>query len=112
MRLASIRPHLFFILSIFFVTYGMARDPTKLGPMERAINRLEDARSATNPVVSLRSARKAVVNAKTNKGGERKDAIITIDKAIEAAEAGDKQTMIAKISSAIYDIRQGMNNAK
>jgi len=99
-------------MSIFSVTCGMAKDPTKLEAMERALNRLEDARSATNPVVSLRSARKAVVNAKTNKGGERKEAIVTIDKAIEAAEAGDRQTMMAKISSAIYDIRQGMNNAK
>jgi|GEM_PF-3555943 len=112
MKLTSIRALCLFMLSIFFATYGMAKDPTKIGPMEKAIAHLEAARNAKEPLVSLRSARRAVVNAKTNKGGERKEAIITIDKAIEAAEAGDRKTMTAKITSAIYDIKQGMNNAK
>ncbi len=34
-----------------------------------------------------------------------------LDQAIEAAEAGDKTTMNAKIANAIFDIKQRMNNA-
>jgi len=112
MKLASIPAIWLFILSTLFATYGMAKDPTKIGPMQRAIAHLEAAKNAKEPIVSLRSARRAVVNAKTNKGGERKEAIINIDKAIEAAETGDRKTMTAKIASAIYDVKQGMNNAK
>ena len=112
MKLASIGPIWLFMLSIVFATNGLAKDPTKIGPMAKAIAHLEAARNAKEPLVSLRSARRAVVNAKTNKGGERKEAITAIDKAIEAAEAGDRKTMIAKIAGATYDIKQGMNNAK
>ena len=80
--------------------------------MQKAITHLETARTAKDPLLSLRSARKAVVNAKTNKGGERKDAVLAIDAAIKALEVGDRKTMTAKIASAIFDIKQGMNNAK
>jgi hypothetical protein len=100
------------IVSFLLSLSSFAKDPTKPGPMERAIAHLEAAKNAKEPLVSLRSARRAVVNAKANKGGERKEAIQAIDKAIEAAESGDKKTMTAKVSHAIYDIKQGMNNAK
>ena len=90
----------------------LAKDPTKPGPMQRAIAHLDAARNATKPLISLRAARRSVVDAKANKGGERKKAIHAIDQAIEAAESGDTRTMTANISDAIYDIKQGINNAK
>ena len=101
-----------FLSSILFATSVVAKDPTKPGPLARAVSHLEAAKNAKEPLVSLRSARRAVVNAKSNKGGERKDAILAIDMAIEAAEAGDKKTMTAKIANAIFDIKQGINHAK
>jgi hypothetical protein len=86
-----------------------AKDPTKPGPFQKAIAYLEAARTAKEPLISLRSGRRAVVNAKGGK--QRKEAVIAIDQAIEAAEAGDKTTMNAKIANAIFDIKQRMNNA-
>jgi hypothetical protein len=97
---------------LLFTQSALAKDPTKPGLMRQAIAHLEGARHTSEPLVSLRAARRAVVNAHPNKGGERKEAIHAIDQAIQAAEAGDKQTMNAKIAHAIYDLKQGMNNAK
>jgi hypothetical protein len=112
MKQLSVSRHILLACLLLVPTASIAKDPTKPGPLQKAIVYLETARTAKEPLLSLRAARRSVVNAKTNKGGERKEAVIAIDQAIEATEAGDSKKMNAKIANAIFDIKQGMNNAK
>lgn len=112
MRTNSSRRRLIQCLVFLIPVLGLARDPTKAGPLKRAITFLETARTAKEPLIPLRAARRSVIDAKANKGGERKEAIMAIDQAIVAAQSGDQKKMHAKIANAIFDIKQGINNAK
>ncbi|MBK8091431.1 MAG: hypothetical protein IPK32_05405 [Verrucomicrobiaceae bacterium] len=84
----------------------------KPGPMRRAIAQLEAAKTAKEPLVFLRTARKELVGAKSNKEGERKDAIAYVDEAIAYAMTGDKTTMQEKITKAINNVKSGIARAK
>jgi hypothetical protein len=88
-----------------------AKDTTP-GPMRRAIAQLEAAKTAAEPLVFLRTARKELVSAKSNKEGERKDAIAYVDEAIAYATTGDKKTMQEKITKAISNAKSGIARSK
>ena len=78
--------------------------------MEKAIELLQQARTAANPIPLLKAAREHVKAARHNKGGRRPDAIETINEAIAAAEKGEKPE--GKITKAIAQIRSGEDRAR
>jgi hypothetical protein len=80
--------------------------------MRAAIGHLEAAKTAKEPLTSLRAARKALVNAKPNKEGQRKDAIGYVDEAIAFATTGDKAKMLEKISKAISNVKSGIARSR
>ena len=81
--------------------------------MRAALGHLEAAKTAKDPVVSLRAARKQLLNAASNKAGQRKDAIGYVDEAIALAVAGgDKGKLQEKISKAISNVKSGIARAK
>lgn len=94
------------------LTPAQAIDPDDQPRMRNAIAHLEAAKTALDPKASLRAARKALVNAKTNKEGERRDAIGLVDEAIAFATTGDKKTMLVKIDKAIANVKSGIARAR
>jgi soluble cytochrome b562 len=80
--------------------------------MRAAIGHLEAAKTAAKPLTSLQAARKSLVNAKSNKEGQRKDAIGYVDEAIAYATTGDKKTMLLKIDKAIANAKSGIARSK
>ncbi len=80
--------------------------------MRAAIGHLEAAQTAKDPLTSLRAARKALVNARPNKEGQRKDAIAYVDEAIAFATTGDKAKMQEKITKAISNVKSGIARSK
>ena len=89
-----------------------SKTPKLPGPMRRAIAHLEAAKTAKDPLVFLKAARKELVDAKSNKEGERKDAIELVDQAMAFATTGDKKTMTEKITKAISNAKSGIARAK
>ena len=89
-----------------------AKDATKRDHMRNAIGHLEAAQTAKEPLTSLQSARRELVKAKSNKEGQRKDAIEYVDEAIAFARAGDAKTMQEKITRAISNVKSGIARAK
>lgn len=89
-----------------------AKDPTKRDHMRNAIGHLEAAQTAKEPLTSLQAARRELVNAKSNKEGQRKDAIEYVDEAIAFARAGDAKTMQEKITKAISNVKSGIARSK
>lgn len=80
--------------------------------MRTALGHLEAARTAKAPLTSLRAARKALVHARPNKEGQRKDAIGYVDEAIAFATTGDKAKMQEKITKAISNVKSGIARAR
>lgn len=80
--------------------------------MRTALGHLEAARTAKDPLTSLRAARKALVKAKPNKEGQRKDAIGYVDEAIAFPTTGDKDKMQEKITKAISNVKSGIARAR
>ena len=80
--------------------------------MRTALGHLEAARTAKDPLTSLRAARKALVKAKPNKAGQRKDAIGYVDEAIAFATTGDKEKLQEKVSKAISNVKSGIARSK
>lgn len=93
-------------------TAVLAKDPVKSSHMRNAIAHLEAAKTAKDSFVSLRTARRELIKAKSNKEGERKDAIELIDEAIAYATTGDRKTMLDKITKAIGAVKSGIARAK
>lgn len=89
-----------------------AKDPTKRDHMRNAIGHLEAAQTAKDPLTSLQAARRELVKAKSNKEGERKDAIEYVDEAIAFATTGDAKMMQEKITRAISNVKSGIARAK
>ena len=112
----KLSPGLVLVLFIIFhfqaFTTLAAKDPDSQPRMRVAIGHLEAAKTATKPLTSLLAARKAIVNAKPNKEGQRKDAIGYVDEAIAYARTGDKQTMLLKIDKAIANVKSGIARSK
>lgn len=80
--------------------------------MRAALGHLEAARTAKDPLTSLRAARKALVKAKPNKEGQRKDAIGYVDEAIAFATTGDQAKMQEKITKAISNVKSGIARSR
>lgn len=88
-----------------------AIDPKGQPHLRNAIGHLEAAKTAKEPLVSLKAARKELVNAKHNKKGERIDAIRHVDEAVAYATTGDRKTMLEKITKAIGNAKSGIARA-
>ena len=111
----KLSPGLVLVLFISFFqafTTLAAKDPDAQPRMRVAIGHLEAAKTASKPLTSLLAARKALVNAKPNKEGQRKDAIGYVDEAIAYARTGDKQTMLLKIDKDIANVKSGIVRSK
>jgi hypothetical protein len=82
--------------------------------MNEAIAELEMAKTAHkgNHIDHLENARRMLVAATPNKGGERMEAIQNIDRAIEAARKHEGQRMEELIDRAMTDVRQGKFEAR
>lgn len=80
--------------------------------MRAAIDHLEAAKTAKEPLTSLRAAKKQLINAKANKEGQRKDAIGYVDEAIAFATTGDKVKMLEKINKAIANAKSGIARSR
>lgn len=94
----------------FAPLYGNAAD--NQSRMRTAIGHLEAARTAKDPLTSLHAARKALVHARANKEGQRKDAIGYVDEAIAFGTVGDKVKMQDKITKAISNVKSGIARSR
>jgi hypothetical protein len=79
--------------------------------MRAAVALLEAAKTAEKPLANLNAARKALVNAKKNKEGERVDALAYIKEAIAYATTGDKKAMAERVDKAISSVKSGIARA-
>ncbi len=93
------------------VSVVQAVDPKGQPHMRNAIGHLEAAKTAKEPLVSLKAARKELVNARHNKKGERIDALGYVDQAIAFATTGDRKAMLEKITKAIGSVKSGIARA-
>jgi tetratricopeptide (TPR) repeat protein len=73
--------------------------------MDKAIELLEQAKTAKSPIELLEKAKTAVENATTGKGGRRFTAMNKIDKAIIAKKKGKDANPL--IDEAIADLKEG-----
>jgi hypothetical protein len=109
----SSRLALFLVCSLFQAfTLLHAIDSKGQPHMRNAIGHLEAAKTAKDPLISLKAARKSLVNAKKNKEGERVDALGYVDEAIAYATTGNKKTMVEKIDKAIGNVKSGIARAR
>lgn len=76
--------------------------------MAKAIEELEAAKTAANPLPHLEAARKALKNARSNKEGQRLDAIGFVNEAIAYARAQARGDMLDRIDKAIGNTKSGM----
>ena len=94
---------------------GIAATPVhaNLPKQRQAMDDLQAAKKASDPMPLLESAKKHITNAnKGNKLGDRNDAVDKVDEAIAALKAGDKQKMEQKINAAIANINQSKDRSK
>ena len=75
--------------------------------MEKAIQLLQQAQTAKNPVPLLEKAQEHLQNATGNKGGNRVEALKTIKQAIKAANKGGN--VQAQIGQAITQAQAGID---
>ncbi|MES2596644.1 MAG: hypothetical protein V4662_14975 [Verrucomicrobiota bacterium] len=94
----------------FSSLYGI--NPDDQPRMRNALAHLEAAKAAEKPLPSLHAARKALVNAKANKEGERLEALGEVKEAIAFATTGDKAKMIEKVDKAIGKIKSGIARSR
>lgn len=80
--------------------------------MRAALELLQAAKKADEPVPLLVSARQRLKNSTKNKGGERVDALKLVNEAIAFAQTGDRGKMEQKVNAAIASIHSGMGKAK
>jgi hypothetical protein len=80
--------------------------------MRAAIELLQAAKRSDKPLPMLHAAKKHIQNAKANKGGERREAVASINAAIAEATVGNKTKCISKINDAIANLHSGMDKAK
>ena len=80
--------------------------------MKAAVELLQRAQGAHEPIPLLRAARKELEEAEHDKGGFRAEAIKIIDHAIVEGEAGRPVKMEEHIAEAITAIHEGMAKAR
>ncbi len=84
-----------------------------LPQQRKALDELQAAKKADDPMPLLESARTRITNAnKGNKGGDKEDVIDKIDEAIKELKAGNKTRMEQKINAAISNLQQGKDKSK
>jgi hypothetical protein len=103
----------FLLVSALFQPFSVVRaaDPNGQPHMRNAIGHLEAAKTAKEPLVSLKAARKELVLARHNKKGERIDALGHVDQAIAFATTGDRKAMLERITKAIGTVKSGIARA-
>ena len=84
-----------------------------LPQQRKALDELQAAKKADDPMPLLESARNRIANAnKGNKGGDKEDVLDKIDEAIKELKAGNKSKMAQKINAAIANLQQGKDKSK
>lgn len=100
--------------SLLIVTFAFAclLSPARALPpqprMAKAIEELEAAKTAVNPLPHLEAARKALKNSRPNKEGQRLDAIGFVNEAIAYARSHARGDMLDRINKAIGNAKSGM----
>ena len=97
------------VLAVFLAGTPLFADQ---GHMRAALELLQAAKKADQPLPMLKSARKHLENAPKAKGGARAQALQQLNEAVAQATVGDKKKMSQKIDSAIANIHQHMGNAR
>jgi hypothetical protein len=100
-----------FLCLLFSGTCVQAAPEFKQEHMTSAVQALEDAKNADDPLPFLKTARGELSAASKNKGGFRQTAIDLVDEATLAWQGGDKQKSIDKMNAAIAAIHTGMAKA-
>ena len=93
---------------IFFSAMALPAPAAEQPRMTAAVELLQRAREAREPVPLLRAAKKELAEAHRGKAGFRVEAIKIIDRAIAEGELGHRGKMAAHIDTAITAIRDGM----
>ncbi|HBJ85228.1 MAG TPA: hypothetical protein DDZ88_15415 [Verrucomicrobiales bacterium] len=84
-----------------------------LPQQRKALDELQAAKKAADPLPLLESAKTRITNAnKGNKGGDKGDVIDKIDEAIQELQAGNRSKMEQKINAAIANLHQGKDKSK
>lgn len=97
------------LLLAFTATVVLADFPQQ----RKALDELQAAKKADDPMLLLESARNRIANAnKGNKGGDKEDVLDKIDEAIRELKAGNKGKMEQKINAAIANLHQGKDKSK
>jgi hypothetical protein len=100
---------LFMLLLGITATVALADLPQQ----RKALDELQAAKKADNPLPLLESAKERISKAnKGNKGGDKEDVIDKIDEAIKELKAGNKDKMEQKINAAIANLHQGKDKSK
>jgi len=100
------------ISAIFIFGTAIAPAAPDQPHMRAAVDLLNAAKTAENPLPALRAAKKHLHAARRNKRGERRDALEAVDEAIALATVGDKNKMRQKIDHAVAQIHSGMSKAR
>jgi len=105
------------LLHAAFVIFmlGISATPlhADLPNQRKAIDDLQAAKKASDPMPLLLSAKGHLTKAnKGNKGGDRDDALDKLEEAIKELKAGDKKKMEQKINATIANIHQGKDKSK
>lgn len=100
----------FFMILLGLSTSGVLAD---LPQQRKALDELQAAKKAAEPLPLLESARNRIAKAnKGNKGGDKEDVLDKIDEAIKEFKAGNKDKMEQKINAAIANLHQGKDKSK
>jgi len=100
--------HLTHILAIVCITLGTLSTLSAVEPkMEKAVQLLQQAQSAPNPVPLLEKAKAHLQNATGNKAGFKVAAVKTINQAIQTAQRGGNAQ--AQIGMAIAQVQTGIS---
>ena len=96
------------ILALVLLSFWVTPAHADLPRLRKALDELQAAKEADNPMPLLKSARKLLNDAtKGNKLGDRDESVEKINEAIAALKEGDKNKMTQKINAAIANLHQG-----
>jgi len=108
LRLLLLAP---FFMLLLGITASVAL--ADLPQQRKALDELQAAKKADDPMPLLESARNRIAKAnKGNKGGDKEDVLDKIDEAIKELKAGNKPKMEQKINAAIANLHQGKDKSK
>jgi hypothetical protein len=100
------------VLALALLGLGVTPANADLPRLRNALDELQAAKKADNPMPLLKSARKLLNTAtRGNKLGDRDESVEKINEAITALKEGDKNKMTQKINAAIANLHQGKAKA-